>query len=335
MRHFRVRPAGIVLVLMLSTLLTGTAAWAATAAAGLPSPDVPLVAEKVRQAMQDGKYAEAIRAIDEAVQAKDAPRDYLAYLKARALYLAEKYDEAVAAYDQFAKDFPTSPWVRQARFGKAVALARKGDFRSAEEIYGAEAAYLLSDNRKQQIADIYLEFADAYFKPPKEEQQPQYDKALEFYRKALEVGPKPDRRVEVELRVAECLQKLNRAGEAAALYQQFSKDHEKSPLDIEARYRLGECRLAEGNLREARRVWQNLLAKYSESMSERVAEAQFNLAKTWQIPRPGSDEQLSLGTAALEAFIERFPAISWPARPIWTSPPVRSIAGDSTARPRS
>ena len=91
---------------------------------------------------------------------------------------------------------------------------------------------------------------------------PQYDKALEFYRKALEVGPKADRRVEVELRVAECHQNMGRTGEAAALYQQFSKDHGASPLDIEARYRLGECRLAEGNAARpaasGRTCWRNI-----------------------------------------------------------------------------
>ena len=66
------------------------------------------------------------------------------------------------------KDFPKSHWLRRARLAKAVALARKGDFRAAELIVRAEAEYLLSTDRKQQIADIYLEFADALFKPPKE-----------------------------------------------------------------------------------------------------------------------------------------------------------------------
>ncbi len=38
-----------------------------------------------------------------------------------------------------------------------------------------------------------------------------------------------------------------------------------------------------------------------------MAEAAFNLAKTWQIPEPKSTEDLSLGVAALHAAIERFP----------------------------
>ena len=105
---------------------------------------VPAVAEKVRQLMQDRSYAEAVAAIDQAAQDDHAPKDYLAYLKGRALSLAGQYDAAAAVYDEMAKQFPESRWARRARFGKAIALARKGDFRGAELIYRAEAEWLLS-----------------------------------------------------------------------------------------------------------------------------------------------------------------------------------------------
>jgi alpha-2-macroglobulin len=287
---------------------TKAAAQAARENAAKSSADAPLVADNVREAMQDRRYADAVKAIDEALLAKDAPRDYLTYLKGRALHLDGKYDAAIAVFDLLGQaGKPNAPWARRARFAKAVALARKGDFHSAELIYRAEAEYLLSTDRKQQIADIYLEFADTYFKPPKEEQKPDYAKALEFYKKAVETGAKPERQIEIELLIGQCQQNLGQAGVAAGLFEQFIKDHAKSPLDIEARYRLGQCRLAEGNAREARRVWQDLLAKYVDSQSPRVADAQFDLARTWNIPNPGNDEQLNLGTAALRSFLERFP----------------------------
>ncbi len=159
--------------------------------AAIPSADVellplPKVPEAVSQSLQNHDYLAAVKAIDAAADSKDAAKDYLAYLKGRALYLAGQYDAAVAQFDRFAKTFPNSDWARRARFGKAVALARKGDFRSAELIYRAEVEYLLSPARKQEIADLYLEFADAYFKPKDEVQhKPDYQKALDFYLKAL------------------------------------------------------------------------------------------------------------------------------------------------------
>jgi alpha-2-macroglobulin len=289
-------------------ILSASRLGAAEAANGIMPADMPLADAQVRQLMQDGKYPEARKAIAESAKAKDAPQDYLTYLSAWSFYQEKQYDQAIAAYEQFEKQFPQSPWFRQSRFARAMALERKGDAKNAELIYRAEAEYLLSAGRRQQLADIYLEFANGYFHPPKEDQKPDFNKAMEFYRKALETGPKADARAEVELLVAQCLQKLNRNAEAAKAYAKFIADHPGGPLDIEARYRLGECRLADNNLREARRAWQDLLAKYPDDKSPRIAEAAFNMAKTWRIPAPRTNEELNLGVAASESFLERFPA---------------------------
>ncbi len=316
-----------------------------TAAESWPA-DAPVAPQRVRRLMQDRDYAEAVKAIDAAVAAPDAAKDYLTYLKGQALSLEKQYDAAAATFDAMQKQFPKSLWLRRARLAKAVALARKGDFRAAEMIFRSEAEFLLSVDRKQQIADIYLEFADALFKPAKSEQKPDYAKAFEFYKKALESGPKPQKRIEVELRMAECQQNSQNYPAAIELYEKFLKKHSpfwwkyaleqfpkakdafdydldlpftntpdpSEPLAIEASFRLGECRLASGDAKGARRVWQDLLMEYSRPAkpddrpeSDRIADAQFQLARTWNIPKPQSDEDLNLGVSALRAFIERFP----------------------------
>jgi len=194
--------------------------------------DPPPVEETVRQTMQDRNYPEAVNAIEAASAAEDAPGDYLAYLKGRAFHLNGEFDWAVATFEQMEKQFPQSPWVRRARFATAVALARKGDFRHAELIYRAEAEHLLSADRRQQTAEIDLEFADAYFKPADEQVKPDYSKALQFYQKALQAGPKPEKRAEVQLLVARCYQHLDDTSEAAKRYEQFILDHADDPLDI-------------------------------------------------------------------------------------------------------
>lgn len=273
--------------------------------AGLaPEPEAP---PAVRQAMQDRDYAAAVKAIDAAVSAEGAAKDYLAYLKGRALHLSEKYDEAIARFDTIEKEFPNSPWIRRARFGMAVSLARKGDFRAAELIYRREAEYLLSADRKQEIANLYLEFAQTYFKPPKEDQKPDYQKALGFFQNALAVGPKPEKKREVEMQVAECYFNLGNFAEAARLYAQFVKDYPDAAELVEAKFRLGESQLKQGQLAEARRTWQDLLAAHADNKSPRIAEATFNLSLTYQMPSPQSDEDLGLGVAALDAFVKKFP----------------------------
>ncbi len=95
--------------------------------------------------------------------AKDAPRDYLAYLKGRACTSTANTTRRSPSSTSREASSPRARGLAASRFAKAVALARKGDFRAAELIYRAEAEYLLSADRKQQIADIYLEFADTLF----------------------------------------------------------------------------------------------------------------------------------------------------------------------------
>jgi hypothetical protein len=294
------RRASGALLLLVVLQVTATAAEAVSA-------DSPLAPERVRQLMQDRKYAEAVTALDEVLAAKPPAADYLLWLKARAMGLADRHDEALAVLEGLEKQYPQSPWIRQARFTKAIVLVRKNDFRAAELIYRSEAEYLLSTERKQQIAAIYLEFADVAFKPPQEDQQPDYQKAMDFYRQALEVGPQPEKRAEVELRVAECLQNLKQFDPAIADYERFVKEHPRSPLNLEAGYRLGQCRLAQGDAKGARRAWQDLLARYPDARSDRIAEAMYYLAQTWGLPQPETNEALNLGVAALESFIERFP----------------------------
>jgi uncharacterized protein YfaS (alpha-2-macroglobulin family)/TolA-binding protein len=275
-----------------------------------PSPfpsEAPPVPEALRRALQDRQYADALKAIDAAAADPKAAKDYLGYLKGQTLHLAQKYDDAVAAYEAVEKNFAASRWASRARVGRAVSLARKGDFRGAELIYREEATRLLSLERKQEIADIYLEFARSYFKPADENQKADYNKALEFFGKALEVGPKLAEQAEIELLMAQCYQQLNNFQEAAKRFEKFSKDHPKSPLDIEARFRLGESQLSLNQREEARRTWQDLLAAYPDNASARIPEAAFNIAQTYNIPNPQSDEDLSLGIAALEAFLKKYP----------------------------
>lgn len=295
----RSRCVGAALLLFAAVALASSPSLAAT-------PKVPL---SIMRLMQDRKYAEAVEAIDKLpADDKAVDRDYALYLKGRALHFQEKWDAAIAAFEQLGQKFPNSPWARRARFAKGVAFARKGDFRNAEAAYKAEAQFLLSDDRKQEIAEIYLEYADAFFQPPKaKDQAPDFSKALDFYQRAMKVGPEPETRLQVELRIAECQQALQQWQPAAELYEKFIADHAGDPLVIEARFRLGETQMANEQPAEARRAWQDLLDLHSKSPSDRLPQAAFRIAETHAAENSGDDESLSLIVAAVRRFLEKFP----------------------------
>ena len=113
--------------------------------AGDPS-DVPLEVPVVRQAMQDRSFAEARKAIDEVAKAKDAPGDYLAYLRAWSLYLEKQHDQAIAALEKFEKDFPrrrgcVAPVCQGPGHGSQGRLPRRaGDLRTRGEIPALRSA---------------------------------------------------------------------------------------------------------------------------------------------------------------------------------------------------
>ena len=277
----------------------------ATSQAQTKLPEVPT---SVAGLLQDREFEKAIAAIDKELAKADVKHaDYLSYLKARANHFQKKYDDAIKAFDATAVKYPKSDWARRARFGKGVSLAAKGDFRGAEQIYRKEAGFLLSADRKQEMSAIYLEFADAYFKPAKEEVKPDYQRALNFYQRALSIGPKPERAIEVELRIAKCNQKLNRHGQAITLLAAFVKKHADEPLVVEARFQLGDSQLAANRLQAARATWQDLLRIHAGSDSVRLPEAAFRISLTYGIPQPKDIEQLNLGVGALKSFIAKYP----------------------------
>jgi len=271
--------------------------------------NAPAVDDTIRQLVQDRDYGAAIESIDKALkQQENAPREELMYLKGRALHHLKQYEAAVVAFDQIARQFPKSPWARRARFASGVSLARKGDFRAAELIYREQAKSLLSDQRKQEMAGIYIEFADDYFDPPEKDREPDYARAFEFYVKALEVGSGGDKQVEVALRAARCQQLLDKTLEAVGRYEELIRQHPDASQTIEARFCLGECLMALKKTKEARRTWQDLLTIHRGSPSEWIPRATFQRSRTWGMPKPESDEQLNLGVAALDEFVKRFPA---------------------------
>lgn len=285
-----------------------TAAENAAAGDAASESSAPRVPAAVGQLMQDRSYAEAVAVIDKTLDATAYDLDYLAFLKGRGLHLLGRYDDAVAAYDALGSRWPASRWARHARFAKGLALARKGDFRAAELAYRAEAQYLFSLDRKQEIAGLYLEYADALFQPPKEDQQPDYAAALDFYQRALKVGPRPETRMRIELRSAQCLQELSEWDKAIEAYRQFLIDHQDHTLAVEARFRLGETLLRADQPLETREVWRDLLELHRGSESDRLPQAAFRIAETYGLPEPADDEDLMLGVASLRSFLEQYPA---------------------------
>src|SRR5690606_928501 len=139
-------------------------------------------------------------------------------------------------YELIEQEHAESRWVSRARFGRADIYVRSRNYLAAGQVYQQEAERLLSRGRKDELAAIYLEFADRYFEgipadDPSQARQPDYEQALTYYREAVQLKPTAQVQRQIEFRIARCLEELANWGEAIDAYQSFLKSwaDEKTP----------------------------------------------------------------------------------------------------------
>eukprot|EP00913_Durusdinium_trenchii_P013388 g12569.t1 len=286
---------------------------------------LPKLPAGLHQALQSGHHVDAIKQIDARLKTPGvAHADYLLYLKGRSQVELKLYDAATATFTQLETRHPKSRWVSRARFGRADVFVRQRNYREAGRIYQAEAERLLSGGRQNTLVAIYLEFADRYFegvpaKGPTVEKKPDYQQAYTYYTQALQLRSGLSRKQKIEFRIARCRQELKQYPQAIAAYRAFLETHasEKTKdekrvdakLEVEARFQLGRALLSAGRAAEARKTWQDFLASDAAKKSggDFIAQATYQLAKSYGVPRPPSVPNLELGVAALETFLKQFP----------------------------
>jgi alpha-2-macroglobulin len=302
-------------------------------------PDLP---RSIHDPLQSRDFEAAVTAIDQRLQADPPFADVAAllYLKGRTLTELARYDDAVAVYEQIEQDHAESRWVSRARFGRADIYVRSRNYLAAGQVYQQEAERLLSRGRKDELAAIYLEFADRYFEgipadDPSQAKQPDYEQALTYYREAVQLKPTAPVQRMIEFRIARCLEELSNWGEAIDAYESFLKswadektpDEDRAPPAVvaEAHYRLGHVQLSNNQAAAARRTWTDFLADVPPVADDDAddadeadddekpgavnwhARAAYELPHTYGLPAPPTPGDLELAVALAERFLEQYP----------------------------
>lgn len=303
---------------------------------------VPAIPAEIHLALQSRDFAAAVAAIDAALATPEAENvAFLLYLKGRSLTESGNTEAALAAYQQIVQEHPESDWASRARFGIADVYVRSRNYQLAAQIYQAEAGRLLSRERKDELAAIYLEFADLYFEgipaaDPSAEPLHDYGQALVYYQQALTLGPSLTVRQLIEFRIARCYVEIAQPQDAADAYQRFitsygsddTPETERADESVltEARFRLGDVQLQLGLREDARRTWQDMIREQAAAAAVAVAvdddvaapesdeadedfviKAKYRIAHTFGFPNPSSTVDLELGVAAASEFIAAYP----------------------------
>jgi len=251
-----------------------------------------------KKALMDGRYEAALGLLETEV---DGPfREEALFRIGGTLIQLERYKDALTTLSTLIEDFPKGKLFRKARFLKAEALVGLKRFDEASGIYEAEINHLISKDRKEEIAQYYIKYADAMAAKDREG-GPQYEKAIELYRRALELEIPGVIDEEVRFKIASAFHKLQRYGEEEAVLAEFKKRHPTSAALDEVEYRIGDARLKQNRFAEARKSFRDFLRDHPGS--RRVAEARYGIALTYNVPNPRTDTELSLGVKALGEFL--------------------------------
>ena len=157
------------------------------------SPAAPIIPGETVAALQDGNHEAARGALVKLREnAKDPDeRAYLGYLQGITERLAGHNDAARATLRAAAAENPTGRWLPKIRFELAAIELAAGNLPVAEELARSEAIRLLSDDRKDRLAEVYHAFARRLLEPDDPVIQPDPNAAWDLLSQARDLAKSP------------------------------------------------------------------------------------------------------------------------------------------------
>jgi uncharacterized protein YfaS (alpha-2-macroglobulin family)/TolA-binding protein len=278
-------------------------------------PAAPELPGTTIAAMQEGRYADAEKALAALADAPKTSGDmkaYVAVIRGVALRLSGRLDAAREVLKASLESAPKGRWAAKARSELVAVEVAAGKFAAAEALAQKEAEGLLAGDRKDRLADVYRGFADRLLTPdlPTIPADPEGAYALLVQARSLAKGEAL--RASLLLAMARASQKAGNHGRAIAGFQAYLGEYPKGADRSAARYGLGESQLAAGRALPARLTWTDLARDLEKVDTKEAADtrarALYWIAKTHGIPAPPDDAQMELGVAALKRMIASYPS---------------------------
>jgi len=285
-------------VLVLGLLLGGLAAIGV--AASMPRADE--TARKAKVLLMDRQFKDAaeLLAQDPGTGDDAATRRFL---RGHALLMAGDATGAADAFESYGKEFPAGADATRARLALAAAKRAQKEFALAAAIDRDQLKALLSPARRLELAKVYLDYAEKAEKGP----EPVWTRARTFFDLALSLELPPADDARVREKAAEMSEKAGDLPDALTRMRAVKQAHGDGKDGI-VRFRIGELERLTGDVRGARRTYQDFLRDFSKS--EKAPKAAYGIALSHGMPTPGDDEALARGVAAAKAVISQFPAAS-------------------------
>jgi len=306
------------------------------------SAATPALPPSIGRMMQEGKFAEAAGALERpAREASDpAARAYLGLIRATALRLAGKLDEARVVLVAAIEASPKGPWAPKLRGDLAAVHLAQGRPKEAEALARADVSALLAGDRKDRLAGVYRAYAARLLATDGPFAKPDPEAAHGLLVQARSAARGEPLRARLLFEAASASRKAGQIGRAVEEYQAYVKEAPAGPDRDAARFAMGEALEAAGRVPAARSTWSDLARENRPggppASADLRARALYRIAWTYAAPPPpdpgrggfqsfgpvaapsegresgpiraASDEDLGLQVAALRRLIAADPA---------------------------
>ncbi|NUM34220.1 MAG: tetratricopeptide repeat protein [Candidatus Brocadiae bacterium] len=283
----------------------------------------------LNQAMRLMDYKQAVSIAQEGLE-KAQDKDYFLYMKALAQYHQESLAESEESIKLLLKK--ENPWQYKGRFLLGRIFLKRKDYKSLENIYSQEATRLHAQDRKDHIARVYIQFAEALEKKPEPEDlqasEPDYNKAYFLYQKALDLKPGDALSEEIRMRLGKTSLQAKNYYQAIDEFRRYLEAYDSlwqgmpgNPLSShpsfttngkyshQVRYFLSQSLIYCQRFAEAREILEDLsgiLLSQKESSKDLIRDTLWEICTTYRIPDV-QEQELGQAVASLKSYLKEFP----------------------------
>ncbi len=276
-------------------------------------PIAPVLPRNVVGPLEEGRYADAVAAIDALIKPDQpaADRAYLGLVKAIAARLSGSIDASRETLQNALKADSKGVWSGRIRFELAaleLAAARPVE---AEALARAEVETLLDPARKDRLAKIVSDFARVLIAPKESLTPADPNAAHDLFARARELAQGAEIKARLLYEMASLSRIAGNPQRAIEELNAYLKEYPKEDGRPEARFLLGESQLTIGWNVAARMTWADLARDLRDKPEARFrnlrASALYQITRTHGTPHPPNDVELNLAIAATRRFLEDAP----------------------------
>ncbi|RUL89070.1 tetratricopeptide repeat protein [Tautonia sociabilis] len=266
--------------------------------------------------LQEGRYAEAAEEIASwgaAEEADAARRSYAALIRGIALRLDGRPDAARQALQDALEADPDGRWSAKLRAELAATELAANRPEQAEALARAQVEVLLDPGRKDELAGVYIAFADDLLEPEGPTAQPDPEAAHALLEQARSLAKGDRLRARILVRMGRASQEAGNPGRAVSEFQSYLDEYPDGDDRLQARLHLAEAQLDSGQPLPARLTATDLARDLEKAGGDEAdairPEALILVARSHGLPSPqASDEEVELGIAALNRFLDDYPS---------------------------